>query len=147
MIYQTNHVHAIKHLTGHEGSMYQYDRHCFFCHGNPLVNSEFPLQTIRNVGSHNRLWIFRGILLHNMTYSTIIIKMPRGKHVTFTSNDLVQFGTKPLADPMLTKIHFYMASLRHNKQRVLMHGHQGWNVRHGLCHIYVRYVYIYMSCL
>ena len=29
-----------------------------------------------------------------------------------------------------------------NKQRVLMHGHQGWNVRHGLCHIYMRYVYI-----
>ena len=32
------------------------------------------------------------------------------------------------------------------KQRVLMHGHQGWNVRHGLCHIYMIYVYIYMSC-
>ena len=30
-----------------------------------------------------------------------------------------------------------------NKQRVLMHRHQGWNVRHGLCHIYMRYVYIY----
>ena len=32
----------------------------------------------------------------------------------------------------------------HNKQRVLMHGHQGWNVRHGLCHIYMRYVYIWV---
>ena len=31
-----------------------------------------------------------------------------------------------------------------NKQRVLMHGHQGWNVRHGLCHINMRYVYIYI---
>ena len=31
-----------------------------------------------------------------------------------------------------------------NKQRVLMHGHQGWNVRHGLCHIYMSYVYIYI---
>ena len=30
-----------------------------------------------------------------------------------------------------------------DKQQVLMHGHQGWNVRHGLCHIYMRYVYIY----
>ena len=30
-----------------------------------------------------------------------------------------------------------------NKQRVLMHGHQGWNVRHGLSHIYMRYVCIY----
>ena len=33
------------------------------------------------------------------------------------------------------------------KQQVWMHGHQGWNVRHGLCHIYMRCVYIYMSCL
>ena len=35
------------------------------------------------------------------------------------------------------------------KQRVLMHRHQGLNVRHGLCHIYMRYlyIYIYMSCL
>ena len=31
-----------------------------------------------------------------------------------------------------------------NKQRVLMHGHQGWNVRHGLCHIYMIYVYIWV---
>ena len=29
-----------------------------------------------------------------------------------------------------------------NKQRVLMHRHQGLNVRHGLCHIYMRYLYI-----
>ena len=34
-------------------------------------------------------------------------------------------------------------SQRANKQRVLMHRHQGWNVRHGLCHIYMRYLYIY----
>ena len=37
-----------------------------------------------------------------------------------------------------------------NKQRVLMHRHQGWNVRHGLCHIYMRYIYIwvvYSFCL
>ena len=31
-----------------------------------------------------------------------------------------------------------------NKQRVLMHGHQGWNVQHSLCHIYMRYVYIWV---
>ena len=37
-----------------------------------------------------------------------------------------------------------MTSLGHNKQRVLMHGHQGWNVRHGLCHIYMIYVYIWV---
>ena len=34
-----------------------------------------------------------------------------------------------------------------DKQRVLMHGHQGWNVRHGLCHIYMRDVYIYELCI
>ena len=37
-----------------------------------------------------------------------------------------------------------------HKQRVLVHGHQGWNVRHGLCHIYMIYVYIwvvYSLCL
>ena len=42
-----------------------------------------------------------------------------------------------------------VVSLR-NKQRVLMHRHQGWNVRHGLCHIYMIYVYIwvvYSFCL
>ena len=39
---------------------------------------------------------------------------------------------------------------RLNKQWVLMHGYQGWNVRHGLCHIYMRYVYlwvVYSFCL
>ena len=36
-------------------------------------------------------------------------------------------------------------SQRANKQRVLMHGHQGWNVRHGLCHIYMIYVYIWVG--
>ena len=45
-----------------------------------------------------------------------------------------------VCDPDLT---CHVTSLGHNKQRVLMHGHQGWNVRHGLCHIYMRYVYIY----
>ena len=43
-----------------------------------------------------------------------------------------------------------MPPLTSDKQRVLMHGHQGWNVRHGLCHIYVIDVYIwvvYSFCL
>ena len=44
----------------------------------------------------------------------------------------------------------WFPSQRPDKQRVLMHGHQGWNVRHGLCHIYMIYVYIwvvYSFCL
>ena len=56
-----------------------------------------------------------------------------------------------LQEALLTPhIYCQMASLGHNKQRVLMHGHQGWNVRHGLCHIYMIYVYIwvvYSFCL
>ena len=32
-----------------------------------------------------------------------------------------------------------------NKQRVLMHRHQGLNVRHGLCHIYIEiFIYIWV---
>ena len=38
---------------------------------------------------------------------------------------------------------FITRNLLINKQRVLMHRHQGLNVRHGLCHIYMRYLYIY----
>ena len=36
-----------------------------------------------------------------------------------------------------------------DKQRVLMHRHQGLNVRHGLCHIYMRYFIwvVYSFCL
>ena len=40
-------------------------------------------------------------------------------------------------------IRFINVIRRIDKQRVLMHRHQGWNVRHGLCHIYMRYLYIY----
>ena len=49
---------------------------------------------------------------------------------------------KPLSEPMLR--YWQLDPKKANKQRVLMHGHQGWNVRHGLCHIYMRYVYIYI---
>ena len=37
----------------------------------------------------------------------------------------------------------FECNITRDKQRVLMHRHQGWNVRHGLCHIYMRYLYIY----
>ena len=47
---------------------------------------------------------------------------------------------------LMTSSWVQVESVVHNisyKQRVLMHRHQGWNVRHGLCHIYMRYIYIY----
>ena len=50
----------------------------------------------------------------------------------------------------LTSLPRHIAQHVVDKQRVLMHGHQGWNVRHGLCHIYMIYVYIwvvYSFCL
>ena len=40
--------------------------------------------------------------------------------------------------------HSTCCDISDDKQRVLMHRHQGWNVRHGFCHIYMRYVYIYI---
>ena len=51
-------------------------------------------------------------------------------------NDAIIPSTRPQSPKELQGIDY-------NKQRVLMHGYQGWNVRHGLCHIYMRYVYIY----
>ena len=63
------------------------------------------------------------------------------------------YNAVSLSPPFLNQISSSDRSMRvvsvvsSNKQRVLMHGHQGWNARHGLCHIYMRYVYIYLSCL
>ena len=51
------------------------------------------------------------------------------------------------ADVLLYRYGARLSTDTVNKQRVLMHRHQGWNVRHGLCHIYMRYIYIYMSCI
>ena len=73
----------------------------------------------------------------------------RHQAITWTNVDL------PSTISSLTHSRIMFASIRkmyitklciHNwndKQRVLMHRHQGWNVRHGLCHIYMRYLYIY----
>ena len=62
-------------------------------------------------------------------------------------------GGMPSAGTVLTEKYFFSNFIwlsiisnhnhRSDKQRVLMHRHQGWNVRHGLCHIYMRYLYIY----
>ena len=53
--------------------------------------------------------------------------------------------------PLVGELYRWLGVMKsYNKQRVLMHGHQRWNVRHGLCHIYMIYVYIwvvYSFCL
>ena len=62
--------------------------------------------------------------------------------VALESVTLIQLSNTGLKQ-FIVIYHNAMCSRYSNKQRVLMHGHQGWNVRHGLCHIYMRYVYIY----
>ena len=51
--------------------------------------------------------------------------------------------SRMLADRPENWTHQLWSHVIFDKQRVLMHRHQGWNVRHGLCHIYMRYLYIY----
>ena len=60
--------------------------------------------------------------------------------------DLAIFYHKPHLRPwMILSTLDCVVYWKGNKQRVLMHGHQGWNnVRHGLCHIYMIYVYIWV---
>ena len=60
---------------------------------------------------------------------------------------VVTLRTKPAAIPDSTLLYMYVCwhncMNKPHKQRVLMHRHQGLNVRHGLCYIYMRYLYIY----
>ena len=65
------------------------------------------------------------------------MRSPKKRRQKMQVNQSITFH-KLLAIPYELGIEEYA-----NKQRVLMHGHQGWNVRHGLCHIYMRYVYMY----
>ena len=61
----------------------------------------------------------------------------------FHMNALMLTKLISIANTLELCLFFIELSVCH-KQQVLMHGHQGWNVRHGLCHIYMRYVYIYI---
>ena len=73
--------------------------------------------------------------------------------LTITSGDVTGTGVgivTALAFPLIMQCRYAMcfsgifSPMNTDKQRVLMHGHQGWNVRHGLCHIYMIYVYIWV---
>ena len=61
-------------------------------------------------------------------------------------SQLISAGPPLPPDPTRQSCMSEQALLPHwlYKQRVLMHGHQGWNVRRGLCHIYMIYIYIYI---
>ena len=54
------------------------------------------------------------------------------------ADDVIIYTSAATSDELQIKLQLCV-----DKQRVLMHRHQGWNVRHGLCHIYMRYLYIY----
>ena len=78
-----------------------------------------------------------------------------GRSRPMTSRDRVLATTQGQSSPSVSMTHDHFIMLNSDvstctvpvnnadKQRVLMHRHQGWNVRHGLCHIYMRYLYIY----
>ena len=75
-------------------------------------------------------------LIHDAGKYLLISVYPLPTHPThnFTHNNGGNLETLP----------GWPKKLQH-KQRVLMHRHQGLNVRHGLCHIYMRYLYIWVA--
>ena len=90
------------------------------------------------------------VLRHHMIYcslNTCLILLKTWFHGSLFFVVEVPFRRKGAVRCRYNAVDF----LQHtHKQRVLMHGHQGWNVRHGLCHIYMIYVYIwvvYSFCL
>ena len=98
-----------------------------FVRGNPPVTGGFPVQRVST-----GMWSFGVFLyIHNP-----LNKQSCGRwfETQWRSCNVTVF-TIPLCP--------WWQWCKDDKQRVLMHGHQGWNVRHGLCHIYMRYVYIY----
>ena len=96
---------------------------------------------------------------HNFAviYSAVVISLLVNSY-DFPSTRETALGLYSLKRRHLTDIGIHIINLRRfddrlrfimwisipHKQRVLMHRHQGWNVRHGLCHIYMRYIYIYI---
>ena len=76
---------------------------------------------------------------------------PKGVDCSKFSSDVVFLvRTRYIQSFSVASLWKKVAFFTTDKQRVLMHGHQGWNVRHGLCHIYMIYVYIwvvYSFCL
>ena len=114
---------------------YQYAVHAI-CRVNACIH--LVVNTLRpgQYGQHLAETIFEDNLLNETCFSKTQ-PLPKSTAVSTTDEYIrLQVGINAL-------IYIY-------KQRVLMHGHQGWNVRHGLCHIYMIYVYIwvvYSFCL
>ena len=93
------------------------------CAGNSPVTGEIPAQMVSNAENVSIWW------RHESNNSMCMQRRA------------IQWGTSP-ARHCWEYYHLKVPNIIY-KQRVLMHRHQGWNVRHGLCHIYMRYIYIY----
>ena len=75
---------------------------------------------------------------------------PSQRLVTWTFDVFLWYAPEQRVEQTIKTLSHSLWHQCNDKQRVLMHGHQGWNVRHGLCHIYMIYVYIwvvYSFCL
>ena len=82
------------------------------------------------------VWLNAGWHQDRETLSVLLVFGGRNPPVTTDYGAVMQ----------IFDVHFHVGLNKLlNKQRVLMHGHQGWNVRHGLCHIYMIYVYIWVG--
>ena len=100
---------------------------------------------------------YRGKTLHNLGWpgmtdtklATVFVQLSLITiHYTIYRISLVISGFNYILLAHRPRFYLYMCNYNNGKyyvykQRVLMHRHQGWNVRHGLCHIYMRYLYIY----
>ena len=93
----------------------------------------------RSIICYNRCYQPFGLLFSRLWEANELIKCTKVSHVlqaTWTDQ------SQPVSVDLLDVGHAeQVVILQSDKQRVLMHGHQGWNVRHGLCHIYMIYVY------
>ena len=109
-----------------------YDSDHFFRSNHPNLLTMNILTFLESLAWH----MFNS--LEHIPIEAAILRSPTSIKFTIYSRAL-EFATNLSGLTNLTNIG--------DKQRVLMHRHQGWTVRHGLCHIYMRYLYIYMSCL
>ena len=113
---------------------------------NPDKNTVFQRNTHENVMSMAQRKTAVTPLLTHWSYCSLALSHQCVKWKSFCSG-LMVLTPETWWRHVASKI---LVNTVSDKQRVLMHAHQGWNVRHGLCHIYMIYVYIwvvYSFCL
>ena len=118
------------------------------------VSLPCSMQNFRTIGQpKNKLWANEISLYLSLRWISAGYHLLRQPQVFVALSAPNMTYSKTLVRPNLSingrlithcmYIHGVQCRTCDNKQRVLMHRHQGLNVRHGLCHIYMRYLYIY----